>query len=315
MAKFVIRSLTLGEILDQGFHLFTASFFRIAPFQVVAYLPPTLLLWFGEESIVRFVRDAVSLGRAEDPLLLLEMVPRALFAFALMIGVSLLSTAVGSLASVRGLSRTYLGQNWDLLSLLPELGPRLIPSIAAWFLMTAIHMLAFGLPIAVFIGVALVAVSGQMGWAVGLFLLLLGSLAFLVALVAVGYLSLRFSFVVQLVALEDRWPLAALRRSAILMQGRYIRGLALIAILFMVGMIPGTIAGAFVPTPAFEAMDPDQIATMIEALMRAQVLSATIQQIVAGLIGIFSYAVWVVFFYSTLCEAEGFDLEYDAKKL
>lgn len=304
---FQVRSLTIAEILDEGFRLFRHGFVRLLVFQLIVYVPTTALLTYGIVSagdLLLAMAETSSVPEVKP--LLLRFVA---FVLAL-VSLQVVAGALVMVATSRAVADTYLGRSWTTGTILRTAFARSPAAIAVGAFLTLILGLSIGVPVGVG-GVIAFSVGFVSRDAVLIILAILFGLALaVVALCGVLFLVLRYGLALVAVAVEDTSFTAALGRSVDLMRGRYARGLALFGILVAVNLLVTSVLTAFLPLPSFEGVDPDELYRMLPQLIRGQVLSTLLSQVAGVFVQIYTSICWTLFYFTARCEAEAFDLSH-----
>jgi hypothetical protein len=309
-----IRRLALSEVLDEAFTLFRVGFVRFLLFQLILYVPSTIALALifnaAGDMLIAMLRTG-AIPTIE------EIAWKASLAFGSFL---LIQTAIASLSSValsRGVADTYLGREWSVGSILKE-AIRLTPrATATWVFIGLAVVVCLIVPIGALGGIGLVfgpKIYAAGGILVAAILGLLGAAIALMAAACAVYLILRYGLVPTVLAIEDTSIAASFRRGIQLMKGRYVPALGLLLVLTMLGALLGGVLSAFVPSPAFEGKDVDEIRRLLPQIIRSQILSAIFGQAMGVLTHTYSVICWTLFYFSTRCEKEGFDLAFLASR-
>jgi hypothetical protein len=312
---FEIRRLALSEILDEGFAIFRLGFARFILFQLILYVPSTGALAFifneGGNMLIEMLRTGV-LPPIE------ALIAKATLAFAALFLIQTVVASISSVALTRGVADTYLSRPWTVASILKE-AMRLTPRATVTGVLIGLLVVAcFLLPLAGMAVIGVVAgarIYAALGLAV---VILLGLVALAIAflsLLAVTFVFLRYSLAPTALAIEDLSVGRAFERAVALMKGRYLSALGLLVVLTMLSALLGGVLSAFVPSPSFEGKDVDEIRRLLPQLIRAQILSAIFGQAIGVLTHTYSLICWTLFYFSTRCEKEGFDLVYLASRV
>lgn len=306
-AGFEIRALTLGEVLDDAFDLFRRSIVPLILFQLVAFVPTAIaevviIAAAGEAAgdLIRSGGDAALAGPAMVALLGGGAVLAIQVVIAPLIGVGLTSAVAD----------TYLSKPWSVKQLFGVAYKYAARSIVLGGVLLVLIMLVVVLPIAVAGSAAYAMWSG--GAVEGPTTILLIVVASLVAgmpvLFGAIYINIRYALAFVALVVEDAPVLASLKRSAALMKGRYWSGFGLWLVLFLVGLLLGFAASLFAPAPAFETLDPDQLRQLLPQIVRSYTLRTVLGEAMGMFTRTFAIIAWTLFYFSSRCQAEGFDL-------
>lgn len=308
--RFKIRKLSISELLDEGFRLFLFSWKRLTVIQLVSFVPMTAfmvgwLLWFGT-----LVTDVI--GTPD-----LESVVEVGVAFvALLVGTVVIQAGLGSLvyvAVIRAIGETYLDRPWTVRSALAFPLQRLGRIVAGGALIFLIILTATTIPLTVAAGGAGLTAFVTRSASTPLMILaasVVGLGLLLPLMVLAGIFVVRYLLTLNVIAYEETSLGGALSRSAALVKGRYGKALALLLILLAINMLLSGILTAFVPSPDFQGMDPDEVTRIFPQILRAQIYSAVAGQVAALFLQSFIQICWTLFYFSSRCEVEGFDLAY-----
>lgn len=304
---FQVRSLTIAEILDEGFRLFRYGFGRLLLFQLIVYVPTTALLAYGIISAGDVLLSMVGTSSLPDlgPL----MARLVLFGVAL-VTLQVVAGALVMVATSRAVADTYLGRAWTTGTILRTALERSPAAVAVGAFLTLIFALSITIPLG--LGGVLALSVGSSGGGV---LLVVLAVVFGLALAGVSVLGallllLRYGLGLIAVAVEHTGFTAALSRSVELMRGRYARGLALFLILVAINLLLTSVLTAFLPMPSFEGVDPDELRRLLPQLIRGQVLSTILSQVAGLFVQIYTSICWTLFYFTARCEAEAFDLSH-----
>lgn len=314
-AKFEIRKLTIGEILDESFKIFRHGFWRFILFQLVIYVPSiaifAAMIYGGGELLIKMIETSETPGLADI------FAPLSLGLFALLFIHGVVSP-ISSVALTSGVADTYLSKEWTASTLARRALKKAGSAIAVGGAVILALVTAFLLPVVLLAGGAFVLLGADFASIGAGGAALMVAATFFGALIGVvlgTWVTLRYSMVLTLVAIEDVGFARAFARSKELMTGAYGQGLGLLGILIAFGLLGGVLMTAFVPSPSFEGLDPDAIKSMIPSLVRSQMLSSIGSQIAGLFIGTYTAIAWTLFYFSRRCVREGFDLSYLADRL
>jgi len=314
-AKFEIRRLSLGEILDEGFKVFRHGFWRFLFFQLLLYVPSILVFAFvfdaGGEALV----EMIEIGRVPEVAELLAAI--ALFAGAILL-IQAIVGPISAVALTRGVSDTYLSRPWTVGSLLAGALRDAPRAIAVGSLLIALVLAGILVPVGlVAAGVITLAgdalVASDLG-AIAAAVLAAG-VAGTVALAAGVWILVRYSVALIALAVEGTSVSGAFRRSVELVAGRFGPALGLFLIQIAFNLLAGLMLSAFVPSPSFEGIDPEELKTMIPGLVRSQIVSSVLSQAAGMVVGTYTVICWTLFYFTMRCEKEGFDLAHLAERV
>lgn len=310
----MVRRLRLGELLDEAFQLLKVTFSRLIVFQAIVYAPSLALSAFAVHAAGRWLTGLLE-GELEPQLA--SLVVGTLGFFFGFLALQVLLGAITQVALTKGAAQTYLGEAGATVpSLLAHARQLFGRSFALGLFVTLLLVLAFALPTASLVAAAvLVVAAGSENMLRALLLVLAGGVFGLGGLVFATFVYLRYALAGAVLAIEDTTVAQALARSVALMKGRYGSALALLAILTAIGLMVGGVLSLAVPTPAFEGKDLGEIRALLPQLIRSQMVSQVLGQVAGALSGLYTSVCWTLFYFSTRCEAEGFDLSHQAAKL
>lgn len=309
---FLVRRLSIAEILDEGFRLFRRGFGRLVVFQLIVYVPTTALLAFGIAGTGDIVTEMASERAAPE---LAPLALKLILFITLLIGLQAVVGAFVMVATSRAVADSYLGNPWTAKTVLSA-GLRLAPrSTALGAFLTLVFFAGLLGPAAVAGAGGIAVLSAAGGGAAAIAVAALFALA--VAAMSVGLsmlLILRYGLSLSVLALEGATVRESIARSVELMRGRYLRGLALFGILIAVNLLITSILSAFVPMPSFRGIDPDEFRRLLPQFIRGQVLSTILGQISSVFVQIYTSICWTLFYFTARCELEAFDLSYLADR-
>ncbi len=306
--QFSIRPLRLSEILDEGLELCKQTFFRVLPFQLIVYLPSTILFAYLFMLLGDGITEQIINEDSE------AIVKLAIQAGGLLVVMTLVQILLGTIAAVtiiRGMERCYRGiatTVGELTTWAIKASPR---ALILGVLLSLLFFAAICLPALILIapGAYLVVSSG--GGTGSIVMAVLGGLLSISVIVCLSvYLAVRYGLAGASLAVEDASATEAMRRSAVLVKGGYGRALGLLMVLFAIQFLIGGVLSAFVPTPSFTGVDPDEIRQLVPQFVRSQILGTIVGQVAGMFTGIYAAACWLLFYFTMRCEKEGFDLEH-----
>jgi hypothetical protein len=269
--KYEIRELKVGGILDQAIKLIKENFWLVLKIAAVILIPYSIiagLLIAWNMPDMTKYSQPAMYGAGAQTQIELPVGYFIIIGVVALIG-GLIIHPITDAAMIYTFGNSYLEKPISVgIALRRALG-KYLPLLGTWIL----FWLALCLPIA--IG----AIAG----------IVLGPAGFILML-PLGIMSLVFAFwfmlAPQVVVIEGIAGPAALARSKKLMKGN-------VGTAFVLGIIVGIISWLI-----------GLVAAAIPQMEMQTVFSAIIQ----ALLTIFSYAAWVVFYFSARCKAENFDL-------
>ncbi len=318
-----LRPLGAGEILDRALQLFRAHFPHLFIVMLTFQAPMNVLFEAIFLKSAAFLRQ--SAGGARVP-----AVGEFLWLMATLLGLLFASLALYQLAVAAltsGAARAFLGERLEARAALRQ-GMRRAPQLVGTFFVLlawcSFLLLLAMLPGAALSAAAFLAPPGRLR-----ITLFVGGLVLLVLLqvVTLLYLLLRYALVSEVVVIEKRSFLGAMRRSASLMAGRVgpslldnckIRLSILYAVNFCISVsvmavtsLPRGLVNAAYGVSPFDPERFDPALVPLWASVPVSVLGALAQAAVApfGLLAV------IVFYFDLRIRREGFDLELLASRL
>jgi hypothetical protein len=309
---FHVRSLSIAEILDEGFRLFRHGFARFLLFQLILYVPTTALLAWGIWSGGGILSEMVENSSAPDfGALLFQLV---LFFLGIMC-LQVIAGAVVMVATSRAVADSYLGRAWTTRTILAAAIRSAPAAIGVGAILSLLLVVALLGPAGIVVAIAVAVFASASGGVLIIVMAVLFGLALgVLALLAAFLLVLRYGLALVVLAVEHVGVSAAMERSVELMRGRYLRALALFLILVAVNLLITSVLSAFVPTPSFEGVDPDELRRMLPLFIRGQMLSTMLGQVAGIFVQIYTSICWTLFYFTARCEAEAFDLSHLAER-
>ena len=307
--RYQIRSLTLGEILDESFILFRDSWFRLVVFQLVVFIPTAVI----EVLVIRYVGQlALNFLDAGDPT---EGWGSAAFIFLLggavaILVIQMIVAPVVGCVLTKVIADTYLSKKWGMRELVNAGKKYALQAIALGFAVALIWLLALGVPTIVggllaYVGITSGGVSGV------LTLVLFGLIALsfgIPALLAGVYVNLRFTLAFCVMVLEDKGVVDSMTRSARLMSGKYWEAFSLWFVMFLISILLGLVATLFVPSPSFEMLQSAKLRELVPQLVSSQSISTILSEFMGMFSRTFIIICWTLYYFSTRCRREAFDL-------
>ena len=310
---FEVRSLTLGELLDESFVLFRRAWVRLIAFQLVAFVPTAIAEILVITALGDLFADLIRV-RGQDfvagPILM------AAAGAVAVIAVQILVAPLVGVALTRAVADTYLSRAWTVLGLLRVAAQYALRAIGVGIVLLVLLLLVAAVPTVLTSWVALSLWSGAgLDSAGRVLLVVVGALLAGLPVVAVGvYITLRYMLSFATLVVEDASVITAFRRSAELMKGRYWAGFGLWGILMLVSILLGFAASMFVPSPSFETFDPDQVRQILPQLVDAQIVTTLLSEAMGMFTRTYGTIAWTLFYFSARCEREGFDLMVLARR-
>jgi hypothetical protein len=312
--SFEIRRLSMSEILDEGFRLFRHGFLRFLVFQLILYVPSLVLVALMLRSVGDLAMLALE-GKLPSVTEMIALGGAYVGAFAVL---QTVIASISTIALTRGVSDTYLSRPWTVSSILRATVKLAPQGILAGLLLGLMIFGAAAIPMVVFGGgmFALVGVSAFKGDLPSILALVtVGGFGGLLGLAAAGYIVVRYCVAYAALSIENLSATRAFGRSARLVSGRSWRALGLLVILVMLGAALGGVLSAFVPSPSFEGKDLDELRQLVPQLIRSQILSSILTQAVGVLTNTYALICWTLFYFTSRCESEGFDLTVLAERI
>jgi hypothetical protein len=264
--RYEIRAMSFAEILDQGFRLVRDHFVLIVGLAATLQVPLAVLQeWAGGSLITRSVTSG-----------------RILAGVLVLVSLLVVAPAVGA-AVTFALGETYLGRPPTIRESLRRAFRILLPLTGTMLLLWLLVAGTGALFVVPALLLRFVALAGRAGP-----LLLLA-----IALATVVYVGLGFLLATQVMVLEHAFGLAALRRSARLMRGNFLRGAG---ITFLGALIVGVVSGVLQLALDYIPL----VGPIGSGLARAAATAYT-------------SAVLVVLYFDIRCRKEAFDLEHLAR--
>ena len=324
----VLRPMSIGEIIDRALQMFRANFPRL-PLLMLVFQTPIYALTKGFQIVILDRAPVLSRPGAFHGALP-DAAQVAWFLGALFVAVVgslvLYQLAVATLTT--GTARAFLGERIEAGRALREGMARAPHLLGTFFLLITWCTLLLTLSVVPGAGVmALGLVSAQTaGGRVSLLLLGLGLVLALLVIVGL-YLFLRYALVSEVVVIEKRSFIGAMRRSASLMSGRVgrsamdnckVRASILYAVNFCISIsvaivtsIPTYVVNSLYGVSPFDPERYDPALVPLWASVPVEVLGVFAQAMVAPF-GVLSV---IVFYFDLRIRREGFDLEVMAGRM
>jgi len=306
-----IRTLTLGETLDEAYLLFRGAIWRLVVFQLLVFVPTA----FVEIVAIRTVgQQLIELLRTRDEALLSATLLMSLGGFGAVLFIQILVAPVIGVGLTRAVADTYLSRKWSVLGLFKVIASYAPRAMGLGLVLTLMLFAALAIPA----GLATLAVWAS--WAslshaeALLLITVAGLLAGAPAIAASIYLSLRFALAFAALVVEEVGVFESLKRSASLMAGRYWSGFGLWLVLFLVSLVIGFAATMLVPSPSWETDDIDRIRQVLPQLVESQMLLTLFSDAAGMFTRTYVIIAWTLFYFSERCRKEGFDLVVLAKR-
>lgn len=303
--SFEIRTLTLGEILDEAYVLFRGAVWRLVVFQLILFIPTAIV----EVLAIRAIgAQLIELLRTRDEALFMATLLITGAGFGAVFVIQVLIAPVIGVGLTKAVADTYLSKKWTVGGLLKVTITYAGRAIGVGMVLTSLLLATIAIPAGVAVAIAY-SVWGSLspGEAV-LVLVVFGLLAGLPAVAGAVYLSLRYALAFAALVVEDIDVRTALHRSAALMRGRYWSGLGLWLVLFLVSLIIGFAATMFVPSPSWETDDIDRIRQILPQLVESQMLLTIFSDAAGMFTRTYVIIAWTLFYFSERCRREGLDL-------
>lgn len=317
-----LRPLSAGEILDRALQLFRGNFKHLFIVMLSFQAPMHLLLKLATNRSMAALRQ-VSGGRTGE----LEPALRDIGTASGLVVATLALYQLALAALTTGAARGYLGHRIEAGPALRD-GLKRAPQLVGTFFVQ-FAWCALLVALAVVPGLAAVAGSFFLSPGTARAALLVGGLVLAVGLqlVVMLYLVLRYALVSEVVVIEKRSFVGALRRSAQLMAGRIgpafvdnckVRLSILYAVNFCISMavlvvttLPATLVNTAWGVSPFDPERFDPALVPLWASVPVDLLSILVQAAVApfGLLAV------IAFYFDLRIRREGFDLELFASRL
>ena len=307
--SYQIRVLTLGELLDESYLLFRRNWLRLVSFQLIVFIPTALLEVFVIKRFGAMVMAYLESTNEGDPWGLNPI----LFVLGGVATVLLIQIVVAPIVGsvlTKAVADTYLSREWKLA----DLWDTFVKYASAAVLMGVIMALLWCL---VTVGPMLMA-AGLFYWGFtagfvsGLSTLLYAGVLALVfgvpAVFAGVYINLRYMLAFNAMVLEEKSVLESFGRAAQLMKGRYWQGFSLWFVMFLIAVLLGFMATAFVPSPSFELLESERIREILPQLIDSQIMSTILGEFMGMFSRTFIVIGWTLFYFSIRCKSEGFDI-------
>lgn len=315
-SRYQLRSLSLGEILDESFILFRESWLRLIVFQLFVFIPTAII----EVLVIRYLGSLalgyLDTGAADEGWgggALVFLLSGALIIFTIQM---IVAPVVGCVLT-KAISDSYLSNSWGMRELVDAGKRYALPAVGLGVLVAVVWVLAICIPAA--IGVSLAYIGVTTGGVSGvLTLVLYGLVAFVFgipALLAGVYVNLRFALAFCVMVLENKGILESLTRSAKLMSGRYWEAFSLWFVMFLISILLGFVATLFVPSPSFEMLQSAKLRELVPQLVSSQSISTVLSEFMGMFSRTFIVICWTLYYFSTRCRREGFDLVMLSKNL
>jgi hypothetical protein len=299
---YELRPLSTGEILDRTFSIYRRRFWLFAGLAVVASSVTTVgefvrLTWGLGPMQAANLSGARPSAAVSQNFLIFELVSLSVTLLVYFIAYSLTQAAtVSAVFSVYlgretsiGIAFGHIRQHWlryILISLWQGWSYVWLPLLLFTLAIASIAVAAFG------------ARFGIAGSIVGGILALLGCLSFLYGI----YAYMRNSLAIAAAVVEDLKVRAAMRRSKVLTKGRILRVLALLLLLFVLGMAAGV--AQMIPATLFTLLLKNL--TLRIVLEGLTLLTTFVTGALLAPVGAIAFC---LFYIDERVRREGFDIE------
>ncbi|MGC4113111.1 MAG: hypothetical protein QM765_00210 [Myxococcales bacterium] len=317
-----LRPMSAGELLDRALQLFRTHFARLFIVMLTFQAPMYALFKSVMNQSAAFLRQSAG-GQVPEISALLWLLGK-LVGF-LFLAMTLYQLAVASLTT--GAARAYLGEKIEAGTALWE-GLKRAPHLVGTFLVLLLWCV-FNLGLATLPGLGIAAASFLVPPSGTRLTIIFGGSAVVLVLqvVVMLYLLLRYALVSEVVVIEKRSFVGAMRRSAQLMSGRIgptfvdnckIRLSILYAVNFCISLsvlvvtsIPNALVNSAYGVSPFDPERFDPALVPLWASVPVDVLGVLAQSAVApfGLLAV------IVFYFDLRIRKEGFDLELLASRM
>jgi hypothetical protein len=306
---YQIRTLTLGELLDEAYLLFRHTWLKLVAFQLIVFVPTAMVEVYVIRSVGRWVMAYLSATDYADPWGLNPMLFMASGLLVVLLIQMIMAPVIGAVLT-QAVADSYLSKNWGLQRLIETFLRYAKSAFVMGMVLTLVWLVCTVLPLIMAGSLAFWAVQSGLiaGLPVLLLLAVLGLVFGLPAMFAGLYVNLRFMLSFNALVLEDMDIWSSFRRSSTLMRNRYWQGFSLWLVLFLIAILLGLVATAFVPTPSFELLEPDRIREIFPQLVEAQVMSTVLGEFMGMFSRTFVVIAWTLFYFSIRCRDEGFDI-------
>jgi MFS family permease len=316
-----LRPLDLGDLLDTVFRLYRSNFLTFIGVVALVQVPMIVLnigatMVFGQSAMLeteRLVDVLHTFNPASDswgslPIWNLTLFLVVSLVLGLFQGVVVQQVINGALA--HAISERYHERPVSLLGAYSFGGGRMLSLVAAALLVSLIIGALVVVVSTVLVGgFALLAMlvaseSARMGIALSLLMGMVVLVGFMVLALAVVALVVLFLFVTQVVVLEGRGPVEALRRSVALVRGSFWRvagiWLLMYVLVWILTLIPSTVLGGVIGFifnhPVHDFVPRQSLTTLVGYLAQIVVLPPLL-------------ASYTLLYYDLRVRKEGYDLE------
>jgi len=313
-----LRPMSVTDLVDAVFRLYRQYFLTFLGIVALLFVPMLLLqlavTWIFGQAIATDILDlAFELPRFNPNTDSFSELPLGnVFAFygvsillALVQGIIVLPLINGSLA--HAINQDYHGQQPAMLEAYKLGGWRIFSLIAGSLLVGILSFLLYTVPLGLFVGVAAflgaaVGVAGdETGALLGVLLLILFFFGLIVVLLLAALISLCFAFVIPVIVVERRDPIAAIGRSWRLVTSVFWRVLGVAAILFLLSLIFQLMAGVM---SGFVAA----MFSQIDQFTISQTLNLLITYAIEMLLIPLFMITYTLLYFDTRIRKEGYDL-------
>jgi len=308
-SRYQLRSLSLGEILDESFILFRESWLKLIVFQFFIFVPTAIIeilviRYIGSLALNYLNTGATSEEWGGGALVYLLSGVMSIFVIQMIV-----APVVGCVLT-KAIADSYLSKRWGMRELVNAGIKYAMPAIGLGVLVAGIWILAISIP--AFMGFSLAYVVVSTGSVSGLLTFVLYGLMAIIfgipALLGGVYVNLRFALAFCVMVLEDKKIVDSLSRSARLMSGRYWNAFSLWFVMFLISILLGFVATLFVPSPSFEMLQSAQLRDLVPQLVSSQSISTVLSEFMGMFSRTFIVICWTLYYFSTRCRREAFDL-------
>ncbi|HKW26705.1 MAG TPA: glycerophosphoryl diester phosphodiesterase membrane domain-containing protein [Terriglobales bacterium] len=234
MPGVVLQPLNLGELLDRMFSLYRKNFLL---FFGIMLLPSLLAMASG--ILMAVFRSPMVTSKAGTPVVNPAIIASAMGGFVVAMVAYWIVYAIALGASTFAVSDVYLGRTATIAASYRRIRGRIW---RLFWLMFLVSLRVFGVFMLLMLGLALfIPLLGGRGSAAGIVIALMMLVLFPVAFGLSIWLMLRYSVCIPSMVLEDLHAGQAIRRSAQLMKGNYLRCFLLLMLTVVITYVSLTI--------------------------------------------------------------------------
>jgi hypothetical protein len=318
------RPMGITDLVDAGFWVYRQHFLTALGIVALLFVPMLLLqlavTWIFGQAIATDILDlAFELPRfnpdtdsfSELPIGNMVAFYGVSILLALVQGIIVLPLINGSLA--HAINQNYHGQQPAMLEAYKLGGWRIFSLIAGSLLVGILSFLLYMVPLGLFVGVAAFmgaavgAAGDEAGAVLGLLLLVVFFFGLIVVLLLAALISLCFAFVIPVIVVERRDPIAAIGRSWRLVTSVFWRVLGVAVMLFLLSLIFQLMAATL---SGFVAAMFNQI----DQFTISQTLNLLITYIIDMLLIPLFMITYTLLYFDTRIRKEGYDLQMQMQR-